>query len=130
MKDDANKLVFTQSPGIIIANVTFHTRVAIQYSDTPVIELIKEVTTQNTDAFTTRIPIYYTDGTPLAVCKGSQLYSTEGGKKVGVAMKHYPGVTVCELKGKPIFEIRRKSAAAVSVAAELFTYDGSFLNCN
>ncbi|MGD0654875.1 MAG: hypothetical protein ABSA16_11060 [Thermoguttaceae bacterium] len=127
MIDESNKLLFIKSPNIVIANVTFITRVAIQYNDTPMLELIKEVTTLNTESYTTKIPIYNKDGVQLADAKGSQLYPTEAGKKVGVAMLHFPGLTVCELKGQPIFEIRRKEAAAVSVTAELFTYDGSFM---
>ena len=81
----------------------------------------------NTDAFTTKIPIYHNDGTKLAVAKGAQLHVTNEGEKAGVKMRHLPDGTVCEIGGNPAFEIRHKGAAAISITAELFTYDGAFL---
>jgi hypothetical protein len=91
------------------------------------LEFVKEVSTRNTEAFTTRVPIFHPDGTKLAVVKGANIYPTEEGKKAGVRMRHPPGATVCELNGKPVFEIRRKGAAAISMTAELHTFDGAFL---
>ena len=34
---------------------------------------------------------------------------------------------MCEVSGKPVFEIRRKGAAPITMTAELFTYDATFL---
>ena len=39
-------------------------------------------------------------------------------------------MTVCELDGQTIFEVRRKDAAALKTQAELFTPDGRFLKSN
>ena len=77
--------------------------------------------------YTTKIPIYHNDGTKLAVVKGSDVYPTEDGTKAGVTTRHPPGATICELNGRPVFEITRTSAAALKMSAELHTFDGSFL---
>jgi hypothetical protein len=131
MADEPDKLIFFNSrPAVIIAGVTFFTRVPIQYSDTPLMEIIRHLATFRGDAYTTHIPIYYSDGTKLAVCKGTRIFPTDDGKKVGVELRYFPDVTVCEIKGQPVFEIRRKGAAAISTVAELFTHDGSFVKWN
>jgi len=38
-------------------------------------------------------------------------------------------MTICEINGKPVFEIRREAAAALNTQAELYTCDGSFVKC-
>ncbi len=121
-----DNLLFSISPSVIIANVTFNTKVVIQYNDTPMLEVVQEVTVKG-PGFTTKIPIYHNDGTQLAVVKGSRLFLTEEGKKAGIIMQHLPGITVCKLNHQTMFEIRRNGAAAISTTAELFTPDGSFL---
>jgi hypothetical protein len=121
------QLFFAQSPTIVIATNTFLCRIPIRYQDTAMMEFIKEVTTAHTDNFTSKIPIFHSDGTRLAVAKGNQLYPTAEGKRAGVAMRHLSDGTVCEINGKPAFEIRRKGAAALKMTAELYTFDGAFL---
>jgi hypothetical protein len=116
------QLIFVQSPAIVIATNTFLCRIPIRYKDTPMLEFVKELTT-----YTTTIPIFHSDGTKLAVAKGSQLYRTKEGEKAGVTMRYVPDGTVCEINGKPAFEIRRKGAAALKMTAELFTCDAAFL---
>jgi hypothetical protein len=120
-------LIFTRSPSIVIATNTFFCRIPIRYHDTPMLEFVKELTTLNTDSFTTQIPIFHSDGTKLAVVKGANIYETKEGIKSGVTMRHLPDAKVCELNGKPVFEIKRKGAAAISMTAELHTFDGAFL---
>ena len=66
-------------------------------------------------------------GQKLAVAKGNQLYATAEGERAGVAMRNLSDGTVCEINGKPAFEIRRKGAAALKITAELYTFDGAFL---
>ena len=61
------------------------------------------------------------------VAKGNQLYPTAAGEKAGVKMRHLPDGTVCEINGKPAFQIRRSEHAALRMNAELFTNDGAFL---
>lgn len=123
-KDEKERLIFTTSPTITIATVSFvRVPVIVQYGETPLLELVK-----NFDAsFSTRISVYHKDGTKLAVVRGTQIYATEEGKKVGIELKYPPLRTICELEGKPIFEIERAQSAALKMKAELHTSDGSFL---
>jgi hypothetical protein len=116
------QLLFSEIPQVVIASNTFICPIVIRYKDIPMLEMIREI-----KIFTTRIPIFHQDGTKLAVAKGAQLYETEEGKKAGVKMRHLPDCTVCEMQGKPLFEIRRQGAAALKINAELFTSDGAFL---
>jgi len=83
MIDANDKLLFNTSPSALIAGVTFESRVVVQYIDTPMVEIVQEVTSLNTRGYTTQIPIYYNDGTKLAVVKGARLHATSEGKKVG-----------------------------------------------
>jgi hypothetical protein len=120
-------LIFNQSPVVEIATNRFvNVPVILQYEVTPLIEVVKEVHA----GFTIQIPIYHSDGTYLAKIKGSQIYLTDAGKKVGVALRHPAGMTVCEIAGKPVFEIIRKEAAAIKTQAELYTPDASFIKCS
>jgi len=123
--DDA--LFFIQTPRITIATNTFLCRIPIRYKDSPVLEIVKEVTTHKTDTFTTKIPIFHPDGTKLAVVKGRQIYLTEDGKKAGVELRNLPDGTVCEINRRAAFEMRRNGAAALKMSAELHTFDGAFL---
>lgn len=127
MIDDQNSLLFSDSPTVRISGMDFNCQVLLQYFDTPMLEVVQEVTTLNLSRYTTKLPIYHNDGTKLAVAKGSQLYRTADGEKAGVEMRHPPGMTVCEMNGRPIFEMRRTGSAAVSMTAELYTNDGVFL---
>ncbi|MBU4271207.1 MAG: hypothetical protein KKE86_05285 [Planctomycetes bacterium] len=122
-----DSLLFIESPAITIGTNTFFCRIPIRYKDTAMLEIIKKSTTQKTESFTTEIPVFYSDGTKLAVVKGRQIYRTPDGEKVGVELRHLPDGTVCEIKRKPAFEIRRKGAAALKMSAELHTFDGAFL---
>ncbi|UGB00635.1 hypothetical protein LRS40_01365 (plasmid) [Leclercia sp. G3L] len=78
MTTQPDKLIFTQSPKIELgSNFFINVPVILQYKETPLISIEHSI-----DAgFTTNIPIYHSDGTYLAKVKGSQLYSTEEGKK-------------------------------------------------
>lgn len=128
MIDENQNLLFSSSPAISLAGVTFQTRVAIQYFDLPLLEVVRQVALANNPEYTTKIPIFAEDGTELAVAKGAQLYPTVAGVKAGIVMRHEPNLTVCEMGGgRPIFEMRRKGAAAISTTAELYTNDGAFL---
>ncbi len=120
-------LVFIELPAVTIATNTFLCRIPIRYRDTAMLEIIRELTTNKTESFVTEIPIFYSDGTKLAVVKGRQIYRTADGEKVGVELRYLPDGTVCEIKGKPAFEVRRKGAAALKMSAELHTFDGAFL---
>ena len=120
--DATENLLFTELPETKIANNIIMSPIPIRYHDEAMLELVKEV-----KLYEAKVPIFHSDGTKLAVVKGSQLYDTDDGKKAGVSLRHLPGVTVCEISGKPVFEIQRKGAAAITMTAELYTYDATFL---
>jgi hypothetical protein len=119
-------LVFTQVSAVVIANNTFVCRVPICYKDTPMLEFVQHMPKHNAPTLTTRIPIFHSDGTLLAVLKGGSLQATDDGKKAAVKLLHLPDGAACELNGKTLLEIKR-TKTALSVTAELFTNDGVFL---
>jgi hypothetical protein len=117
-------LVFAEHPEVLFANNKFlRVPVILQYEDTPLIEVTQEVR----QAFTTKVPIYHSDGTLLAVAKGARLHPTDEGKKAGVVLRHPDRKVVCELNGKTLFEMERATAAALAIEAELNTPDGHFV---
>jgi hypothetical protein len=127
MTTDHQRLYFSLSPKVEFAGNYFQdVPVILQYDDTPIISVTQEVTT----GFTTEIEIYSNDGTYLAKAKGSQLYPTEEGMKANLVLRHPQGLTVCELNGETLFEMRRDGPAALRTRAELFTPDGRFMKCD
>ena len=120
-------LTFITTPAITIGTNHLLCRIPIRYKDTPMLEIIHEMTTFNVDTFTTKIPIFHPDGTQLAVVKGNRIFPTEEGENAGVTLRSLSDGTVCEINRKPAFEIRRKGAAALKMTAELHTFDGAFL---
>lgn len=58
---------------------------------------------------------------------GLGFFATEDGKKAGVTLQHPAGMTVCQMGGKTLFEIKRLGAAALKTQAELYTPDGLFV---
>lgn len=120
-------LVFQQSPEIELATNKFiNVPVILQYEGTPLIEVVQEVNV----GFNIQIPIFHSDGTYLAKVKGSQLYLTDEGKNAGVILRHPDKMTVCEINGKTVFEIKREEAAALKTQAELYTPDAAFIKCS
>jgi hypothetical protein len=121
---EAKGLIFNESPRIEIASNAFeNVPVILQFHDTPIIEVVRE----EQAGYTTQISIYHRDGTYLAKVKGSQLYSTKAGEKAGVTLRHPGLLTVCEMGGQTLFELRRDQAAALRLSAELYTPTGIFI---
>lgn len=119
-------LIYQQHPVVEVASNKFeNVPVIIQYEETPLLEVVRMVNA----GFTTKIPIYHADGTYLAKVVGSDIYLTKDGTKAGITLRHPAGMTVCELGGKTVFEIRRTGAAALKAQAELYTPDGLFVKC-
>jgi hypothetical protein len=114
--------VFFQShPDVILATNTFrNVPTIIQYEDTPLLEVGK----YEPAGYSAKFSIYHSDGTKIGVVKGSQLYPTEAGKKAKVTPRYEPNLTVWELEGKPILELRREGAAALRGWAELYAPEG------
>jgi hypothetical protein len=119
-------LIFQQSPIVHFATNAFvNVPTILQYEQTPLIQVVRVA-----DAgFTAEISIYHSDGTYLARVRGSQLYPTEAGKKVGVTLRHPDRGTVCELDGKLVFELTRTAAAALKTEAARCAADASFIKC-
>jgi hypothetical protein len=119
-----DKLIFSEMPMVTIATNKFvRVPVILQYEDTPLISLVKNVKA----GFTSSIPIYHSDGTYLARVVGSQIHRTKEGEKAGLDMKYPLHRTVCMMNNRVLFEIYREEAAAVRTTAELFTPDGYFV---
>ncbi len=87
--------------------------------------MVKETATE----YTTKIPIFHSDGTHLADAKGNRLYTTPAGAKAGLKIEQHPQLWVCKMNGKEIFEIRQKSPDFFKTTAELYTNDGFFVRC-
>lgn len=126
-KNMTDNLVFFQSPRVTVATNTFiNVPTILQYEENPLIQIIHEVEA----GFTIQIPIYHSDGTYIAKAVGSRLFTTDKGGKAGLALRYEKDKTVCELNGKTVFEIQRHGAAALRIAAELYTPDGAFVTCS
>ena len=122
-----SELIFHESPEIEIATNKFiNVPVILEFDDMPLIEVIRA----EKAGFTTSFEIYNKDGIYIAKVKGSQIYRTEEGKSAGMDMRYEDKLTVCELEGKTVFEIRRKESAALKTEAELYTPKGAFVKCN
>ena len=122
-----NNLIFQQSPSVEYGgNYFLNVPIILQYDDTPLLEVIKI----QQAGYTTQFRIYNRDGIYIAKVEGSRLHLTKNGNKSNIKLRHPDHMTVCELDGKTLFEIRRKDAAALKTEAELFTPDGCFLKSN
>ncbi len=127
MANEPDSLVFFESPEVEYAgNFFLNVPVILEYDDTPLIEVVQE----QAAGYTTQFQIFNKDGIYIAKVKGSQVYMTEDGSKSNLKLRHPEKMTVCELDGQTIFEIRRKDAAAFKTQAELFTPDGRFMKSN
>jgi hypothetical protein len=119
-----DKLIFQETPEVEFGSNKFiNVPTILQFDETPLIQVVK---TQDA-GFSTEIPIYHSDGTYLAKVVGSQIYKTEDGKKAGLVLKYPDLMTVCELNGQTLFELKRTSAASLKAAAELYTPAGYFV---
>ena len=110
----------------IATNIFANVPIILQYDETPLIEVVREMNV----GFNIQISIYHNDGTYLAKVKGSQIYLTDDGKKAGVTLRYPDKITVCEVAGRTVFEIKRKEAATLKTQAELYTSDAAFIKCS
>jgi hypothetical protein len=118
------KLIFQKTPEVDFGSNKFvNVPTILQFDDTPLIQVVKHQEV----GFSTEIPIYHSDGTYLAKVVGSQIFKTKDGEKAGLVLKHPDLMTVCELDGQTLFEIKRTSSASLKAAAELYTPSGYFV---
>jgi hypothetical protein len=116
-----NSVVYQSHPDVKIGSTTFrNVPTIIQFEDTPLMQVGKFVKA----GYTTKFHIFHSDGTDLAVVKGAQIYQTAAGKLAKIRVRYENYLTVCELEGRPLFELRRQSAAALSGWAELYAPEG------
>jgi hypothetical protein len=114
-------IIFQSHPDVIIAGNTFRRcPIILQYEQTPIIE----VGTFAEAGYTTRFSVFHNDGTKIAVIKGAQMFRTDEGKKAKLEFRYPQDATVCELEGKPIFELRRTGPTALKGWAELYAPEG------
>jgi hypothetical protein len=122
-----DKLYYQESPIVTIATNRFiNVPTIMQYEDIPLISVIREMNL----GYTTEIPIYYSDGTYMAKVKGTRVYPTDDGKKIGIKIRKLADQTICEMNGKPVFEVYHQKGDAFLIQAELFTPDASFVKVN
>ena len=127
MTNQSESLIFFESPEVEYGGCFFiKVPIILEYDDTPLIEVVQE----QAAGYTTKFEVYNRDGVYIAKVRGSQVYLTDDGRKANLKLRHPNKMTVCELDGQTIFEIRRKGAAALRTDAELFTPDGRFLKAN
>jgi hypothetical protein len=119
-------LIFKARPVVTIAGNSFvNVPIILQVIDTPLIEVVS----LQEAGFTSRISVYHEDGTYLAKVVGAQIYKTRQGAKAGLEMRYPPGMTVCEMGGRTLFELTRSGAAALKGQAELYAPTGAFVKC-
>ena len=123
---ETNKLIFNNQYRFELAtNLFVNVPVILKYEDIDLISVIRETTLE----YTTKIPIFHSDGKHLADAKGSRLFKTPEGEKAGLEIDKYPNLWVGKINGKIIFEIRQKSPDLFKTTAELYTNDGYFVKC-
>ena len=118
------ELIYHSSPRVTFASNTFvNVPTILQFDDTPLISVVEEEHL----GFTTEIPVHHSDGTYLAKVRGTRVYATTEGKEAGVKIEQLPGLWVCTVEGRTVFEIHQQSGDAFRTDAELYTPDGHFV---
>jgi|SRR5665648_55 len=121
-----NKLIFQKSPIVTLSTNRFiNVPVILKFEDTNLIEIVRE----NTFNYTTKIPIFHSDGTELAVVRGNRLFPTEIGKTAGITIDKYKGLWVCKMGNQILFEMILQTGDSFKLSAELYAPEGYFVKC-
>ena len=121
------EITFQSHPDVMIAGNTFrNVPTILQFEDTPMLE----VGQFEPAGYGVRFPVYDADGRKLAVVSGNQIHLTEDGRNSNIVRKCDPNLTVCEVDGKPILELRREGAAALRGWAELYAPEGVLIKAH
>lgn len=116
-------LFFQESPEVELGGNRFiKVPTIIQWEDEPILQVGKYVEA----GYSTKLRVFHSDGTHVATVNGSQVWLTDGGRKADVNMRSEDVgcLTVCELEGKTILEMRRKNAGQLKGWAELYAPEG------
>jgi len=121
-----NKLIFQKSPIVTLSTNRFiNVPVILKFEDTNLIEIVRE----DTFNYTTKIPIFHSDGTKLAVVTGNRPYPTEIGKTAGITVDKYKGLWVCKMGNQILFEMILQTGDSFKLSAELYAPEGYFVKC-
>jgi len=120
-------LFFQSHPDVIIGGNTFrNVPTILQVEDTPLLEVDEFANA----GYGLRFPVYNRDGVKVAVIAGNQIHLTEEGRKSNIKPRFEPNLTVCEVNGRSILELRRKDAAALHGWAELYAPGGVLIRAH
>jgi hypothetical protein len=114
------------NPGSVVrfgGNNFIDVPIILQVGDTPIVETVKEHELSRTTSFS----IFNSDGVYFAKVVGPRLFLTSDGEKANLTLRHPDKLTVCEMGGKTLFEVRRETAAALAITAELYSPAGLFV---
>lgn len=124
---NTDHLIFNTGTAVQFGGNTFiNVPTILQIDDNPIVETV----THEELTRTTQFEIYGPDGVYLAKVKGPRLFLTDDGRKANLTLDHPDKVTVCELNGTTLFEVRRNDAAAIALTAELYSPNGCFVKAN
>ncbi|PSL44155.1 hypothetical protein CLV51_10620 [Chitinophaga niastensis] len=117
-------LEFQTSPVVnILGNTFINTPIILKYEDVNLIEIVNE----HSVSYEVQIPIYHSDGTYLTKVTGNRVYETDAGRKAGVKLEKWEGVTVCKMNDKTIFELHHGTGDSFKASVELYAPEGYFL---
>jgi len=97
----------------------------LQYEETKLIEVAHILDA----SFSLKFKIFNKDGIEIASVHGTDIYLTEDGKKSKVQKRNVGDVSICEVDGRTIYEVRRESPRSLKAVAELYTPNGAFIKC-
>ena len=130
-EDNTDQWFFLETPAVWFAGSTFiNVPTILKVDDTRLIQIVDYGVQSIPAGYTIEFEIYNKDGVYVAKVKGSRLHLTPDGEKSNLKLRHPNRMTVCELDGKTLFEMRREEAAALKTSAELYTQNGSFVRGN
>ena len=116
-----NSLIFAPHAAVRYGdNVFVNVPVILQVDGTPLIETI----TNNEISRTTQISIFNADRAFMATVVGTRLSPTAEGIRAGITIRFASRLTCCSLPKQVLFEIRRVTAASLTITAELFSHAG------
>ncbi|MGO9108717.1 MAG: hypothetical protein ACLP9L_05745 [Thermoguttaceae bacterium] len=115
------EIFFQSHPDVIIGGNTFrNVKTILQFENIPLLEVGRF----EPAGYSERFPVFNMDGVKVAVVVGRQIHLTEEGSKARIVRRCEPNLSVCELEGKPILELRRNGPTALRGWAELYAPEG------